>query len=206
MGLNIQNLYTQNISFEATAMSLQGHHLTVRCEVPVGQTVALDKFMPLGMTFEMLAQSQAVINEFNRVGGARYALIPTPNTNQDVNLSAFSGLGATQAAAATVASPGLYLGTANRAGQAIKLRLTTQKAVAVGESWAATALNQNGVLVPGFTTLTIPASSAARFFIDEVLVNVPVNDGDVFELVVAYTAGGGPTMGAVRAEVTLAYQ
>jgi len=206
MGLNIQNLTNQNISFEATSFSAQGHHLTARALIPAGQTVDVATFLPKGMTHQQLAQSRQVLDEFNRVGGPRYNLVPTGVTAAKLlsQLTANYNLGVTQTTGAAVTTPGLFFGAATRAGQATKLRITTVKAIAVGESLNVTTLNQNGVnILP--STLTLPASSTARSFVEAVL-NSPVSDGDVFEGIITYTAGGGPTIGAVRYEVIIATQ
>jgi len=203
MGINVSNPQSTQLSLELRVVSMQGHHLTIRCKVPPASTIALDPFIPFGVTFDNLAASPEYQAEITRVGGPRWTLIPTGAINLPDPVADFHVLKVI--APTGVQATGIFLGAAQRAGQVAKMRVTSQKALGVNEALTVLNVLQNGVgILP--TALVCQGTAAARSTFEMLLSGVTCADKDVFEMTTVYTGGAAPTIGAVEYELKILTQ
>jgi hypothetical protein len=184
--VSVKNNTSYPLSFEATIAPK-----VVRASIAAGATASVP--LPIGVTAEDLATSPEVKAENAKVS-PNFSVTSPPQTGLVGNLTDVEILRASQAVAATVAAPGLQLGMVNRGGQLYKLRVISPVASAAGESWVITQLRKNGTNVLA-ANLTLAASTAARTVVEVDLTSLGLTaaDGDVFDCLVTYTAGGGPT-------------
>ena len=207
--ISFNNKTNQPFSFEATILTAQGHHITIRKSCPAAVSTLVP--IPAGVSLLDVANSPQVQIEYFTYKNANYTisaaaasasqiataanpivvpgLIGALSNHYTLEYAQQTATGATQIAA-SVATPGACLGIAHRAGSLYRLYLTSPTAAGAGESYTVTSLRQNGTVLTGFTPPTIPNSSPARtvYSVDLTSLALPVNDGDFFEAILAVTA------------------
>ena len=200
----VRNTQSQDFSLEASCMTLQGQHATVRALIPAGTEKAVP--LPVGVTAELLANSPEVIAESRRAS-PRYSIRVGGQTGLPSSLANYETISTLQAAPASVVAPGLVLGTAKRGGQVSRLRISGQTATGAGESYTINEIRKNGVnvLVAPIATLVLPAATAARVAVEADLSSllITAEDRDYFEVVTTYVAGAA-TLTNVLIELVLA--
>jgi len=187
--IQITNKTSQQLSFEALCLTLQGEFAVVRKAVPPGQIVTVE--LPVGVSASAVANSVQVQKEY-AAGNPNYTIAAVADASLVFvpGLSAGQTLSETQAVAAS-ATVGL-VGTPTTPGYVQTLNVVAPVASAAGESYSV-QFTKNGTNIG--SAVAIPASTPANTLksLSVGSLKITANPGDVFAAVVTYTAGGTPT-------------
>lgn len=198
MKVAITNHQVQNFAFEATVLTLQGQHVTIRASLPGGVTTEVT--LPEGVTLDMLANTSAVAAELSKAA-PRYSIAAVSNPNAN-NLSDFDAYQVVQVGpAANIALT--TLGVVRRAGKLTRLRVTAKVGAVAAETLDIDQIKVNGVAVtiPAPLLLTGPTADfeVVEFDLNALLGPILVPDGAYLEL--AATHAGGPGLSGVVVEL-----
>jgi hypothetical protein len=201
--VRLTNLTSRNYSFEATVLSLQGQHLTVRKTIPLGSFT--DLVLPAGVTFEMLATVPVVKNELAKASPS-YSIAPLADEKAPIfgggDKLTLASLGAAASVALTT------VGVAAKPGKLARIRVSWRGALVLGESIDIDDLKVGGVsvVIPAPLLVTGPLAAYGHFDIDvdKVVGPVAVPDGALVE--VGYTYAGGPGATDVTVDLLLVLQ
>jgi len=201
--VRLTNHTSRNYSFEATVLSLQGQHLTVRTTIPLGSFT--DLVLPPGVTLEMLAAVPAVKSELAKTSPA-YSITPVADALAPIfgggDKLTLATLGAAGSVAATV------VGAAAKPGKLARIRVSWKGAFVPGESIDIDDLRVGGVAVtipaPLLVTGPLAAYGHLDIDVDKVIGPVAVADGALIE--VGYTYAGGPGATDVTVDLLLVLQ
>ncbi len=197
----LTNLTNNNFSFEATVLSLQGQHLTVRQVIPAGGSVDVE--LPAGVTLDMLAAVPSVKNEL-ALPSPRYSIAALADDKAAAFAAGGESLKLAVSGVAGSVVP-VVIGTASKAGKLVRIRVIWKGAPDVGESIDVDQLSINGVAVVFNSPILVEGPLPGYSYMDfdaQAIGPVVFGDGAIFEL--GYTYAGGPGLTDVSVDLLLA--